>query len=263
MNAETLFGGVSVINSPLGKAFSSMGTGTVGNRVQWASAGGASPTNPYKIDPPFTLSAVVRIPTVPGGHPFFFATDLKTTAPLAKYAGVMINCSDGGQLQVLQFDNTGVLLTPSAIGPTSAYALNSDIPSATWNHFVVRVSPIIQGNDLDSDPNKYVRFWLNGREEKDTLTVVGQTSVVHAVTQHACVGGQRNDGVIDPGEFDLAYWQLWTRMLSVAEINQLSADPLAMLRPKRSHYAMPIAATGRFVSLGGYYKNQTRAVLVG
>jgi hypothetical protein len=52
-------------------------------------------------------------------------------------------------------------------------------------------------------------------------------------------------------------------MLAVSEINHLCADPFAMLRPKRMRYGMPSVATGRFVSLGGYYKSDTRAVLIG
>lgn len=257
---------VLVGDSFIGKAYTNLGAAGAANIIRFPTAGGVS--NPFKIDPPFTLSCVMRIPEIEviRHYRILFATDWRQTA-LQKYAGVVICADDQSstQAQVMQYDNTGVILDEivrTSAGPT---IVTSNDPlhtllGQTWQHLIVRISPVIQGSDLDADANKHVRFWVDGLEVGSSTPNVGQ-SLAHAVVQHAAIGHIRTDAVFVADSVDIALWQLWGRMLSVGEINRLCADPLAMMRLKRKFYGL--ASSGRFVSLGGAYVKGTRAILIG
>jgi len=218
-----------------------------------------------------TLSVVFRLPAnTVDRYEFFFCTDRRAGFQGGKYAGIMILVNDDG-IVVYQSDNTGTVLGHITGTKTVQLSAGERPIEGIWYHFVIRIPPgTIQGQDVDSDPDKHVRFWsrtiklpLSYVSESATETV-GTASLVHATVQHTTVGFQSTDAYDRrAGPYDLALWQLWTRMLSVAEINLLFSDPLAMLRRKRVVYGKPVTAAGRIVSLGGYYKTDTRAVMVG
>ena len=259
----------NVLTEPtwFGPAITNLGTENAFQAIRLLTAGGVS--NPFKITPPFTLSCMMRIPEAAFAKHYrvLFCTDLRQTA-LQKYAGIVIYADDlsSTNLLVAQYDNAGTILdqvTRDATGPTLVQSDGSRTVNVTnWQHVVIRLSPIVQGADIDSDPENHVRFWIDGLAVSSIQANTGQ-ALVHNALQHAAIGYIRGDGTYTPDTIDIGLWQLWTRKLSVGEINQICADPLAMLRPVRTRLGLSVVAGGRFVSLGGYYKSDTRQVLVG
>lgn len=251
----TVSGTLSRVFSPLGLAFSKT-DGAAGSRLGWAFAALGTPV---KIDPPFTLSCVARWSAQAAGvFAFLFATDVRSA--IDNYYGTTIYATDDGTLEISQNYNANQSIQGSRyVHSYNAYLLNDGL----WHHVIVRVSPIVQGDDVDSTYNTYVRFFVDGQEEPGHLTVGSASSSVHHLSRDSTVGYQRGDISYTGGNVDFAPWSLWNRMLSDAEITGLFADPYVTFRMPRRVYGLPVAATGRVVSLGGYYKSATRAVLVG
>jgi hypothetical protein len=233
-----------------------------GRLIRFFTAPGAS--NPFKVDPPFTLSCVVRVnELLTSNIRVLWASDMRGPGPLAKYAGIMVYLNDTDPLFgqqsicVAQYDNTGVLMVeavPTAAGPTLVACSSSAIWELQWVHLVIRCSPIVQGYDVTTNPEDHVRFWRLGLEHTNvdgSVTNVGQ-GLAHATTAQGGIGYNRTDGVETPDDFEVALWQLWNRKLSIAEINHLCRDPLAMMRPIERSYMMPVAAATTFPKSYGY-----------
>lgn len=248
--------GITVVNSPIGPACSKLGDAGAANRIALTQAGAT--LSDFKVDPPFTLSCIMRIPEDAASKHYriLFTTDMRFSA-LQKYAGIMICADDASStnLLVMQYDNTGTILDEvvrTAAGPTIVQSDGSAyVNLQNWQHVVVRVSPTVQSTSVDSSPENHVRFWIKGIQMGSATANTGQ-GLAHAAAQYAAIGYVRTDATYSADIVEIALWQLWTRKLSIGEISQLCADPLAMMRPRKRIYSMPVAAATVFPRSYGY-----------
>jgi hypothetical protein len=256
--------GTGILQCPLGRS-ATIGGGS--SEFSWPVIS-VSVQGGMKFAPPLTLSMVVMIPSASQGDTLLFFTSDHKGGALANYSGVRIFLDDdagaSGFLNISFAGNVSNAWDPwisgSSVGKwVTAYG-NTPIYYDYWNHIIL-TCPDDGTGALIAD----TRVWIDGAKDALGTSSGGDETLAFLNNPRSSIG-QENQSFL-PGTLGYSYlasWQMWKRALSDNECELLSDDPLAMFRRRRRIFGRPAeAVAGRFVSIGGHWKQDTRIVLIG